>query len=91
MTTPITPTEAEALLAPLWRFPRVALAVSGGAGAATSRTAVLTVRANVVRHAVLTVRGPLVQASSNGAGLRSREQVLDLDRGTVRVVTYFAP
>jgi tRNA(Ile)-lysidine synthase len=30
MTTPITPTEAEALLAPLWRFPRGALAVSGG-------------------------------------------------------------
>jgi tRNA(Ile)-lysidine synthase len=30
MAAPITPTEAEALLAPLWRFPRVALAVSGG-------------------------------------------------------------
>jgi tRNA(Ile)-lysidine synthase len=30
MTAPITPSEAEALLAPLSRFPRVALAVSGG-------------------------------------------------------------
>jgi tRNA(Ile)-lysidine synthase len=30
MAAPITANEAEALLAPLWKFPRVALAVSGG-------------------------------------------------------------
>jgi hypothetical protein len=79
------------------------LAIAGTAPptAASRGHAAVTVRACVVRHASVEIRGrrldegdaPLVRASSNGAALRSHTRILEAtpDRGAVRVVTLFAP